>query len=151
MNTLKLESDLAKMYEYKPLNKQLSGKYRKIFEENIPSWLKINGDPNCRLKTFYSVHFATGYDRIVIGDYGAFIEINPQQIIQDHIIIKRGQEYRIDEPKYARNVKYHWFTVDDGSDIKIYYQMRTVNYADYQVDKYYVSVHEVEEWKYGAI
>jgi len=34
-------------------------------------------------------------------------------------------------------------TINDDSDIKIYHQMRTVAYADYLPDKYYVSVHEV--------
>ena len=58
-------------------------------------------------------------------------------------IIKPGQEYRIDDERYSKNVKYHWLTINDNSDVKIYHQMRTVAYADYLPDKYYVSVHEV--------
>ena len=47
------------------------------------------------------------------------------------------------DDRYKDRVKYDWLTIK-GMDIKVYHQKRTVNYADYKVGKYYVSVHDVE-------
>lgn len=84
-----------------------------------------------------------GYDRIVIGDYGAFIEFDNNKAIVESFIIAPGQEYRIEDERYSKNVKYIWLTVYDGSGIKVYFQKKGVSYADYKPGKYYVSVHEV--------
>ncbi|MBE6725039.1 MAG: hypothetical protein E7576_07600 [Ruminococcaceae bacterium] len=141
MNTLKVEALLAKKYGYKRLPGDLSEKYRQYFHENIPSWLKIEGETR-PLYTVKGSKVCDFYDRIVIGDYGAFIEFfaEPEET---HFIIQPGQEYRVNDPRYSNNVKYIWMTVDDGSGIKIYRQRKTVTYADYLPDRYYVSVHEV--------
>lgn len=84
-----------------------------------------------------------GYERIVVGDYGAFIEFNPKQVSQSMFKIQEGQEYRINDPKYSNNVKYEWLTTNDRSKIKIYKQKKTVSYADYRIGMFYISPHEV--------
>ena len=139
MNTLKIEATLAKKYKYRPLKRDLSEKYRKFYLDSIPTELNVNGGVDT-LFTLNGSPICDGYDRIVIGDYGAFIEFSTSPY---SFIVKPGQEYRIDDERYSKNVKYHWLTINDDSDIKIYHQMRTVAYADYLPDKYYVSVHEV--------
>ena len=139
MNTLKIEAALAKKYKYRPLKRDLSEKYRKFYLDNIPTELNVNGWVDT-LFTLNGSPICDGYDRIVIGDYGAFIEFSTSPY---SFIVKPGQEYRIDDERYSKNVKYHWLTINDNSDVKIYHQMRTVAYADYLPDKYYVSVHEV--------
>lgn len=141
MNTLKVESALAKKYKYKPLPKELSEKYRDYFKENIPEHLNEQGSENA-LYTSNGTLVCSGYDRIVIGDYGAFVEFSPEQAASN-FSIKKGQEYRVNDERYKNNVKYIWLSIDDGSDVKIYLQKRTVSYADYLPEKYYVSVHEV--------
>ncbi len=142
MNTLKIEAALAEKYKYKPLTKELSEKYRSLFKENIPQFLDISGSTNT-LYTFNGTKICNGYDRIVIGDYGAFIEFS-QEHVASKFIIQRGQEYRVYDEKYRNNVKYIWLTIDDGSGIKVYLQKRKVLYADYKPKKYYISVHEVK-------
>lgn len=139
MNTLKIEAALAKKYKYRPLKHDLSEKYRKFYLDNIPTELNVNGGVDT-LFTLNGSPICDGYDRIVVGDYGAFIEFSTSPY---SFIVKPGQEYRIDDERYSKNVKYHWLTINDNSDVKIYHQMRTVAYADYLPDKYYVSVHEV--------
>lgn len=47
------------------------------------------------------------YDRIVIGDYGAFIEF-PESAIRNNFEVEKGQEYRINDERYSSRVKYHW-------------------------------------------
>ena len=141
MNTLSIESDLANQYKYKKLPADLSDKYRKLFRENIPEFLDVNGS-NDALLNFSGNPVCYGYDRIVVGDYGAFVEFSESQKA-DNFIIKPGQEYRVNDQRYSKNVKYIWLTIADSSLVKIYLQKRGVSYADYKPGKYYVSVHEV--------
>lgn len=141
MNTLNIEALLAKKYKYKPLPSNLSPKYRQYYFENIPAELRIDGGVNT-LYTLKGSPICDGYDRIVIGDYGAFIEFSTSQY-KNTFIIKHGQEYRVNDERYSKNVKYVWMTINDNSDIKIYYQKRKVSYADYLPGKFYISVHEV--------
>lgn len=143
MNTLKIEATLAKKYGYAKLAPDLSRKYRDFFTENIPDFLDINGS-NKQLTTINGTPICNGYDRIVVGDYGAFVEFSKKAIASD-FVIQPGQEYRVNDEKYKRNVKYIWLTIRDGSGVKIYQQKRKVTYADYKARKYYVSVHEVLE------
>lgn len=141
MNTLKIEAALAKKYKYKPLPQDLSEKYRNYFCENIPAFLDISGSQDTLL-TQNGSPVCNGYDRIVVGDYGAFIEFSEAHAASE-FVIQKGQEYRVNDDKYKNNVKYIWLTVDDGSNTKIYFQKKEVSYADYRAGKYYVSVHEI--------
>lgn len=81
------------------------------------------------------------YIRIVIGDYGAFVEFNEPNY--SAYMIAPGEEYRINDPAYKDKVKYLWLTIKDNSCIKIYYQKKSVDYADYRPGMLYVSIHEV--------
>ena len=72
---------------------------------------------------------ATGYERIVIGDYGAYIEISHENIVKDNLQVKPGHEFRLNPDT---NAKYIWYEPIDGSDVKVYFQIRTVKYANYQ-------------------
>ena len=138
MLTLQIEAKLAEKYKYKPLPEELSKKYREFYEEHIPRFLDLNGGG--ALKTSKGTLLCNSYDRIVIGDYGAFIEYSEPAT---EYVCKKGQEFRMQDPNYKDRVKYDWLTAKDSSGIKIYHQKRTVTYADYKVGKYYVSVHEV--------
>ena len=146
MNTLKIEAKLAEKYKYKPLPDDLSTKYRRFFIENIPPHLSVShsripGGKN-PLFTIHGSMVCTDYNRIVVGDYGAFVEFDPHYEGTNFIIAPR-QEYRVNDERYSKNVKYIWLTIDDGSGIKIYKQKKRVSYADYIPGRYYVSVHEV--------
>ena len=140
MNTLRIEAKLAEKYKYKKLPADLSEKYRRFFAENIPLGLNINGGG--ALKTFKETLICDKYRRIVVGDYGAFVEFErePDGV---EFIIAPGQEYRVNDERYSKNVKYIWLTIPDNNNIKIYHQKKPVNYADYLPGMYYVSVHEV--------
>ena len=140
MNKLKIEAKLADKYKYKNLPGDLSEKYRQYFRENIPEWLCVDGGGT--LKTMSGSVICDRYRRIVIGDYGAFIEFE-SPAVGSKFIIAPGQEYRVNDERYSKNVKYVWLTTSDGSGVKIYHQKKGVTYADYLPGMYYVSVHEV--------
>ena len=132
-----LQDELSKRYNYKKLNTQQSAIVRAIYEDTMPYFL----DDKQSLYTVNGSLICNTFDRIVKGDYGAFIEFSSEQANKNLFIIAPGKEYRL-EPRY-NNVKYIWLTINDGSQIKIYYQKNTVSYADYLPKKYYVSVYEV--------
>lgn len=141
MNTLGIEAKLAQKYGYKPLPKDLSEKYRQFYIDNLPEGLSTEGS-DIVLCTRTGTVVCNGYSRIVVGDYGAFIEFDEEQANFDEYVIAPGQEYRVNNPRYSKNVKYIWMTIADGSNIKIYKQKRKVAYADYRSGMFYISPHE---------
>lgn len=154
---LLFQEELAKKYNYRKLPQKLGEKVLDRFLDNIPKPLDKgddvdidSGKPGWRLEpinaslfTLNGTKICNKYNGIVIGHYGAFIEIDPSDMVMSNIICKEGEEYRINDPKYKNKVKYQWFTINDGSNVKLYYQQREVSYADYKVGMWYVSVHEV--------
>ncbi len=140
---LAFQARLAEEYGYAPIGYNLFlGDVRQKYLDALPVWCKIEGDviPCYTLK---GMKIATGYNRIVIGDYGAFIEFTPEQICKESLCVKPGQEFRINDPQFADRVKYHWLTAKDRSDIKVYFQQKTVTYADYLPGMYYISPYEI--------
>lgn len=137
-----IQDDLAKKYNYRCLPDELSQTVRKKYRESIPPCLCMNGGV-LTIRSLSGTVIANGYDRIVIGDYGAFIEFSKEQVVLKNIKVKKGQEYRINDKNFCDKVKYIWLTAKDESDVKIYFQRRSVPYADYKVDKYYVSPNEI--------
>jgi hypothetical protein len=75
---------------------------------------------------------ARGYVRVVVGDYGAYLEFSPEQIC-----MKVLRSRIPGTPK--RPVKYLWFETDDGARTKVYAQQAEVRYADYRPGFYYAS------------
>lgn len=141
---LRFQEKLAQERHYAPIEPDLFlGDVREKYLQALPEWCSIAGAPQTPLCTLDDTLLCTGYDRIVIGDYGAFIEISPAQIQKKAICCKIGQEYRRDDPRFSENVKYLWLTAKDFSDCKIYFQKKSVNYADYIPGKYYISPYEV--------
>lgn len=130
-------------WNYRPIPPLFSEEARTLYKATIPEWLEKadpKATPICTLK---GTEFASGFSRVVIGDYGAFLEIAGSQINRDVIHVQPGQEYRLAEPRYAEHIKYIWMTVPDGSNVKIYWQQRAVEYADYIPGMYYVSPFEI--------
>ena len=132
-------NELIAKYKYKPLPDEISKKAREWYENNIPNHLD---DTKQTLFSSNSKVVCRGFTRIVIGDYGAYVEFSEEQANTNVFTCEEGEEYRISNPRYKDNVKYEWLTIY-GSKIKIYKQKKTVVYADYKPGMYYVSVYEV--------
>jgi len=87
------------------------------------------------LKTSDDTVIARKYERVVIGQRGPYVEFTPNQMLCDKLFIPKNQLYRLSDPK----VYYIEFRTNDSSNVKVYYQMRTVAYADYKIGYFYVS------------
>lgn len=130
---LKMVKENLSKGKYTPLAPELSEAIRNYYREQLVIPKGIIYTPNGLL-------LAISYQRVVVGDYGAYLEISPEQIIKNNIRIKPGQEFRLNPNSHA---KYEWHEPIDGSDVKIYFQLGTVKYADYKCGMYYVSPREV--------
>lgn len=141
-NVQRLISYLKETYKYKPVPITLEcGDVREIYRRNLPNWCKMEGD-TVQLRTKHGTPLMKGYDRVVIGDYGPFIETSPDKMYRQYVRVKSGEKYRMTDPQYA-NCKYVWLTATDESGVKIYFQKHTVDYADYVPGKIYVSPFEL--------
>ena len=118
---------------------------RQEYEEKLPDWCNMNGADR-PLYTESGVQIAKKYDRVVIGDYGAFVEIAHEDMIAFNVKIKPGEEYRILDPEFSERVKYLWYTTVQAPFVKLYYQKKTVPYADYIPGKWYISPYEIHDF-----
>lgn len=93
-----------------------------------------------------------GYDRIVYGDHGPYVEFS-----KEHKVCDFKNKFNSKTPERCY---YEWLTLNDGSDIKIYFQLKDVKnlrnppkdgypgnrkegYADYKPGYFYVSPYEL--------
>lgn len=114
--------------------------------------LKEFGDNFTEFFTTKFTKIFVGYRRIVFGSHGAYVEFDPE-----HLVGNLVNKFSSQTPKDAY---YEWKTVEDGSNIKIYWQLRDVKnlkyapkgghsgkyeegYADYIPGKFYVNPFEL--------
>lgn len=105
---------------------------------NYNERLKIpikHGDTETQFSTKSGRTVAIGYERIVIGARGPYIEFTESQILRESISIPTDEMWRIgnDVPFYIE------YRTADASNVKIYFQKKTVDYADYKIGFYYIS------------
>lgn len=131
---------LVSRFKYRKLTPSMSAKSQDLYRETIPDHLNVEGSSTPLFSTG-GTFLLSGYDRIVIGDYGAYVEFSEEHALPEFYHLEPGQEFRADFS--SLNVKYVWLTPADGHPCKIYKQLKKVDYADYLPGKYYVSVFEV--------
>ncbi len=92
-----------------------------------------------RFSTRNGLLVATGYTRIIIGGRGPYIEFSDDQIHKNSIYIPDKEKWRL-----SSNVAFYheWRTTQDY--VKFYYQIQTVDYADYRIGFWYVSPFDLQ-------
>lgn len=78
--------------------------------------------------------FATGFNRVVHGGRGDYVEFEEKQILLP-LISKFGNDISKDD----LDIYYWWLFPKGHPEVKVYLQKKTVKYADYKVGKLYVS------------
>lgn len=86
---------------------------------------------------------ATGCVRLVVGGRGAYIEFEPEHIVDGAVAIPDDQRWRLSE-KYRDGVFYDEYRTTDECNVMVYYQRRYVGYADYNPGMFYVSPSDLE-------
>lgn len=98
---LRYQEQLANEHKYKPIPRTFFCDVRAEFQKALPEWCNMSGD-TISLETVDGTVITNGYNRIVIGDYGAFVEFSRVQACMRRLKIKEGQMYRAKEPRYSR-------------------------------------------------
>lgn len=125
--------DLVGRHKYRPLSKDDSLAAQAFYNGHL------NGFEAQRDTLRNGVAFCTKYERVVVGDYGAYVEVAPEYLTAT-LEVAKGEEWRLNKDYIERrnlSVKYEWY-VWDGA--KVYFQLDTVKYADYRKGYYYISV-----------
>jgi hypothetical protein len=95
------------------------------------------------LRTKSGTLIATGYNRVVHGGRGDYVEIETQHMVLENIHIPKDQDWRL-SPKYMNEVFYDEYRSNDDSYVKIYFQRKYVGYADYNLGMYYIAPSDLE-------
>lgn len=117
---------------YAPLDPRRRRVIREFYRRGLPSWAKDGFDGGvAELENRSGTRVTRGWARVVIGDYGAFVEMSRVQV--DLLNLHGGG---------AGNA-YNWLRTRDASRTKVYEQLRGVTYADYRPGMFYVAPADV--------
>ena len=154
MTLLEYQKRLSKAYGYRPLPEKIKWNAQKLYVEHLPApffeflFSGIEGYP---LFSKAGNGISRGFSRVVVGDYGAFVEIPKEYLFDGVLQIRRGTEKRLEFP----NAKYLWMCPHFGNgeqdvDCKVYKQIKPVSYADYKPGMYYVSPFHLQYVQHDA-
>ena len=85
--------------------------------------------------TSNKLQISTNYNRVVIGDRGPYVEFEKKDLLFSNFYIPEDKISRLNGKKYY----YIEYRSIDKSFVKLYFQKRSVDYADYLIGKYYIS------------
>lgn len=106
-----------------------------------------SGDSTTKFFTKCETPVAVGYQRIVIGGRGPYIEFSENQIIRKNIHVPATELWRL-----GNDISfYDEYRTQDACNVKIYFQKKPVNYADYKLDCYYISPFDLKTEHLDAI
>ena len=91
------------------------------------------------LYTIYRLPLAHQYERMVIGDRGPYLEF--REILLENTYVPSEQLWRFNNS----TAYYLELRSRDNSNIKIYGQLRRVDYADYLPGFYYISPYDLRD------
>jgi len=96
--------------------------------------IPIDGPFSMNLCDSDGYRIATGYQRIVIGGRGPYIEFSDNDLILESLHIPDDQWYRL---SYGLAFYIEWR--NHNENVKVYHQRREVDYADYRIGMWYIS------------
>lgn len=94
--------------------------------------IKTEGDPFTEFRCPKGELLAVGYERVVIGGRGPYIEFSDHQI----------KELAFESPVGVHHV-YYIEGRSRLSEVKLYFQLKPVDYADYRIGMFYISPFDV--------
>lgn len=122
-------------YKYRPLPEVISKTAREFYQNNLNGF----GALQHRACTIGGNVVCSDYERVVIGDYGAYVEFTSEQL-KVKLSVPEKQQWRFDKEFVAARgitLKYYWC---EYNGVKVYRQIAPVKYADYKPNMFYISV-----------
>jgi hypothetical protein len=115
----------------------------------LPS-IPVGLDGEClRFFTRSDLWIAMGYERVVWGDRGPYVEFATGSILPGVLHVPDSQRWRLT----TRNprIYYQEWRTNDECDVMVYYQLREVGYADYKPGFWYISPVDLKTDGYGEL
>jgi hypothetical protein len=97
------------------------------------------------LYTTSGLLIAKGFERIVHGGRGDYVEISGEDMVFRNIEVPIEAEWRLDR-EYVNKIYYVEYRSTCPKRVKIYHQVKPVDYADYKVGYFYISPKELKDF-----
>jgi len=99
--------------------------------------LRIPACAHCDLALYSpeGLLLAKGYQRLVSGARGPYLEMLPENVIRAHFHVPEDQRYRLTSP----TVYYVEFRSNCPSRVKAYLQRRLTDHNDYRIGRWYIA------------
>ena len=131
----------SERYLYRPLPKKIKAQTYELYLQGLNGYGAAEHKP-VRIK---GTLIASDYESVVVGDYGAYLELSEEQfILKDQLVVAPKQNWRFNADYIAKTgltIKYYWYEL---FGVKVYHQLATVKYADYKPGFYYLSVLDLD-------
>jgi hypothetical protein len=86
---------------------------------------------------------AANFDRIVHGGRGDYVEFSDEQMAKDNLFVPDLAAWRF----YSNLCYYIEYAVKNDVKVKVYHQLKTVDYADYIIGKWYISPVKLKDFE----
>lgn len=134
--------DMIKKYHYRPIPATVqTGSVKSYYRDRLPAWAKIKISRKYPLKTKQGDKLCEAYEKIVVGDYGAYVEISASHLLIDQFIYIDEQD--ISENIDTRQKSYMTFVLNTDPDFKILFQVKSVAYGNFIPGRFYVNPYTV--------
>ena len=114
---------------------------------NLYKFTKTTPPYSTPILTKGGLQVSTGFRRVVHGGRGAYVEFLDEQMVKDNLYIPDGAQWRIDQKHPAFSQCYYveyWVKQDK---VKVYFQKKIVDYADYVVGRWYISPTKLQNFE----
>lgn len=99
------------------------------------SRLKLEGDQSTAFFSESGLLLAKGYRKVVIGKRGAYVEFDGKNIVLENLHIPGEERWRV----RSDTAYYIEYRSNCKSNVMVYWQKRYVQYADYELGKWYMT------------
>ena len=138
-------SQLMLSYRNQVIPNNISEELKETHKKYLPTWISdsmIESGKSAPLFDVNGTKVCDKYSRVVISDFGAFIEFSYDDICEKNIMIMPGEEYRV-APENQDKVSSYLLTTNSDAKCQIGLRVKDGTGSGFRQGFCYVSVYEV--------
>lgn len=124
--------NLKLSYKNKPLPEQISKKSKEFYKKCLNSYYQINGDEK-QIVTWNYIYIAKKYNKIVITDYGPFLEIKKENVFWENLMLKNQQS----------NTNFIFYGIENYPNFECFFTKESSNVRDFSPNCLYIPTYKV--------
>jgi len=97
--------------------------------------ISIEGNDETKFYSYSGCLLAKGYLRVVIGERGPYVEFSKANLVKGIFEVPEVEKWRLNNTLCY----YVELRTPSAPEIKLYFQKKEVDYADYKIGKFYIS------------